>query len=271
MSFGVACGLERLDPCRTLRQASAIPILALAAALCIGLAADARASSLHFEIANANGINAFSSYNYICTDCTQAQYDAMVLPPGFAKRNTRILVPETAGGLPGTPPDGVPAALDLVPDLPGDDFLYCCEVLEGAIVGVDAGAGVLFNTARVRRDNVFIWAAGSVVHELVDPEGARYAMFLIDQALAGTLDLGTPGALSGLPLPPGWSYESRVLAAPLQLSAPDGVVDNFGHVAVGVGVLTAFQRYEVPEPGTLSLLSAGLALLAGRRRRAARS
>lgn len=246
-------------------------VVALACALSIAASA-ADASTLHFEIANANGINSFSGYNYICLDCTSQQYAAMVLPPGFAKRNDRILIPASVGGLPDTPPPGVPVSLDLVPDLPGDDFLYCCEVVNGSFLGADIASGVLFNTALVRRSNVFTFAAGEVLHEVIDDLGNHYALFLFDLALSQTFDLSQVGALSGFALPAGWSHASRVLSSPLVMgSDPDGLVRNFGHVAIGVGVLAAWQRYPVPEPATDLLLGSGLWGLAAARRRSGRA
>jgi hypothetical protein len=234
-------------------------LVAAACALVVNVRA-ADASGLHFEIANANGVNQFSGYNYLCPDCTIEQYAAMVLPAGYAKRNTRILLPSTTGGFPATPPPGVPMALDFVPGIAGDDFFFCCEVLNGSFLGFDTEAGVIFTTALVKRSNLFTYATGEVVHDVIDTLGNHYALFLIDLALAETLDVGQLDSLAGLALPAGWSYESRVLTAPLEVGTnEDGLADNFGQVALGVGVLTAWQRYEVvPEPTTLLLLAGGL-------------
>ena len=230
-------------------------------------ASEAGASTLHFEIAQANGVNQFSGYNYVCLDCTIEQYAAMVLPAGYAKRNTRILLPTSTGGLPATPPAGIPIALDLVPDIAGDDFLFCCEVLNGSFLGLNAG--ILLSTAVVKRSNVFTYAAGDVVHDVIDTLGNRYALFLIDLALAATHAPGELDSLADLPLPAGWTYESRVLAEPLFVGTGEtGIASNFGQVALGSGVLTAWQLYVVPEPGTVLLLASGLLGIgvAGRRR-----
>jgi hypothetical protein len=231
--------------------------LSLAAAWLLTVAASsAGASTLHFEIAYATGVNQFTSYNYVCMDCSIEQYENLALPAGYAIRYTRLLLPVTAGGFPATPPAGVPVGLDLVPELPGDDFFFCCEVLGGSFLGLDAG--VLFTTAVVKRSNVFTYAAGDVLHELIDTLGNRYALFLIDLALADTHDVDELDSLADLPLPPGWSYESHVLNAPLEVGTNGGVADNFGQVALGSGVLTAWQLYAVPEPGTVLLVAAGL-------------
>ena len=241
---------------RGLRMGPALVLAAVCALVVPVRAADA--SGLHFEIANPNGVNQFSGYNYLCPDCTIEQYAAMLLPAGYAKRNTRILLPSTTGGFPATPPPGIPMALDFVPGIPGNDFFFCCEVLNGSVLGFDIASGVIFNTALVKRSNVFTYAAGMVVHDVIDPLGNRYALFLIDRVLAETLDVGQLGSLAGLALPAGWTYESRVLAAPLEIGTEGGVADNFGQVALGAGVLTAWQRYAVPEPATLLLVAGGL-------------
>ena len=127
---------------------------------------------------------------------------------------------------------------------------------------------VVFTTAQVKRSNVFTYAAGDVLHDLIDPLGNRYALFLIDLALAETHDVTETDSLYDLPLPPGWAYESRVLTTPLEVASDEGITNNFGQVALGSGVLTAWQFYVVPEPWTLLLVAGGFAALgAGRRRR----
>ncbi len=253
----------------TMSRRATAPVLALMAGCAlVAPVRDAGASSLHFEIAHATGGNLFTSYNYLCLDCTTEQYQSLALPAGYAIRNVRLLLPTTAGGFPATPPAGVPAALDLVPGISGDDFYFCCEVVDGAFIGIDAG--VVFTTVLVKRSNVFTYAAGDVVHDVIDTLGNRYALFLIDLALSETHDVGELDSLADLPLPPGWSYESRILGAPLEVvSDADGLTSNFGQVALGSGVLTAWQLYVVPEPGTFLLVAGGLVGLgaSGRNRR----
>jgi hypothetical protein len=84
-----------------------------------------------------------------------------------------------------------------------------------------------FHRRRVARTAMFSFAAGSVVYELTDSEGAVYIMqswcISVDPGLTEP-DLGALG--DRLDLPTGWTYESRRLDRPLNVmtTTEDAVV-----------------------------------------------
>jgi hypothetical protein len=249
------------------RRAVAAGLAALVAA--VGLAAsDAGALGFNFEIREPTGANSFAGHTYLCTTCTLEQFEAVVVPAGYDKRNPRYFLPSSATQEPLTPPPGVAASLDFVAEIPGDDFFYVAEILNGSFLGFDAGLGAVLALAQVQRSNVFTYDAGEVVHEVVDGIGNHYVLFLFDVYLAESYDLGQVGSLASFGLPAGWTYESRVLASPLVIDT-GGVADVFSHTSLGAGVLAAWQLYEVPEAGAPLAIAAalgGLALLGWRAR-----
>ena len=79
----------------------------------------------------------------------------------------------------------------------------------------------------VNRDTTFVYDAGSMVYELISPEGDVYRMQSYTQAIEPTLtidDLETLG--ERLELPDGWRFEARVLAEESEVVA----VDSIAHV-----------------------------------------
>jgi hypothetical protein len=90
----------------------------------------------------------------------------------------------------------------------------------------------------VQRDTVFHYGPGRVVHEVTDPAGNVYVLFSFDLALSATIDLNQVDALAGLPVPPGWSYSSRVLESEL-LVVSNGLASLFIQ-----GLIATYQRIE---------------------------
>ena len=207
-----------------------LPLMAVAlsivAQLCGSLrAADAQEPAFNFEIRQLTGENFAARHVYgACSECTLEQYEAVVPPAGnWEKAAARRLIPPEAAAVAPVVPAGLAPALDLVPDIPGDDFFYIARVLSGAPIAPVPGTGFVAN-ALVRRATMFGWHAGDVVHEVTSPEGVRYVLMTIDYDYSETIDLTSLDALSGLGLPGGWSYAGRTLAHDFQ-AATNGIAE----------------------------------------------
>jgi hypothetical protein len=72
----------------------------------------------------------------------------------------------------------------------------------------------------VERDTTFVYRVGSEIYQLTSPEGAVYTMISYTQLVDATLtEADLAGLGERLDLPEGWTYESRVLDADLELRA----------------------------------------------------
>ncbi|GAB5452218.1 MAG: hypothetical protein Hals2KO_25460 [Halioglobus sp.] len=77
-----------------------------------------------------------------------------------------------------------------------------------------------YNVIEVVRSTVFTYVAGRRIYELEDPQGARYIMQSMSQMNDPGLQLHNLRSLDErLELPEGWSFSTRVLTEPLQLTA----------------------------------------------------
>lgn len=245
---------ERTTSRRRRRASTLVLSLAMAAA-----AAPAGATSLLFESREiTTDAPPFSRNVYRCPACTVADWDDVVLPgANWEKASPKLFLPD-ASVVPPTPPASVPASLDLIPSLPGDDHEFVARLLDGTLLQIDPTFGFLA-LAHVERDTVFTYAAGQVVHEVTDTAGQRYILFSFDLDASQTWDVTQLDGIAGyLSLPSGWSYSSRVTTHD-ESYASGGVATVFA-----MGGMASFQL--VPEPATGLLVMGGMALLARRRR-----
>lgn len=187
------------------------------------------------ELQQLTGENVFARVVYGCPTCTIEQFAAITAPEGWVKTGPMLVVPETALTTPDV--DGAPLAMDFVAEIPGSEFLLWARAVSGTVLGVnDEGPMAL---TEVERTTSFTYRAGSVLHEVIDTDGNRYALFTVGTKLLDAgVDPATEDAFAGILLPEGWSYESRTLDADLAVES-GGLAHVFSKPEH-----TLWQRYE---------------------------
>lgn len=84
-------------------------------------------------------------------------------------------------------------------------------------------AAVPYTPHAVNRATVFVFDPGMKVYELTDPDGVTYVMQTYSQQIDPQLvEADLADLAARLKLPDGWTYSSRVLAAPLRVVTTDG-------------------------------------------------
>lgn len=234
---------------------------AATAAIAFLLSAPAGAVNFILEVHDPIGADFFARYVYACPACSVADHEAVTPPAGITlQRAAQGLYDSSSVVFPSIP--GVASGYDLVPGIPGDDYLLVAEVLGGSII--ELAIPNVFGLIDVQRDTVLTWNAGSVVHEVIDPDGNIYVLFSFDLLLAPGIDPTLEGALAGTPLPTGWTHRSRTLTEALAVDS-GGLAKVFSQNFAGNS--NSWQRYAtLPEPGSAALAVLGLAWAWLRRR-----
>ena len=106
------------------------------------------------------------------------------------------------------------AGPELHQDFGGIDMIKRATV---AITDIVA-ANKPYNVNHVNRKTEFTFNAGSEIYELTDPGGAKYVMQSWSQQIDPNLvESGLASLGARLALPPGWSFATRKLTAPLRV------------------------------------------------------
>ena len=209
--------------------------------------------------------NPAARHVYTCNACTLEQFNAVPLPgPNWEKNATdtsaRLFLPDSGTNTPPVLDPSVATGLDLIAEIPGDEFQLIAKVLSAGLVGLTSEGPTI--QAQVARGTTLNWNAGRVIHKAVSPTGDEYVLFSIDEAYSLSYNLDAVNGVAGLPLPAGWSYTSELLTSGFTVDTPTGVATV---IAVAAGAAT-WQRIVVPEPGLATLVLAALVFLAVGRR-----
>lgn len=122
----------------------------------------------------------------------------------------------------GDAPAGLPRRFTLCAGDATVDFLLIARIqsLQPLGDGTDpAGSSEpLWLAGQIERHTEETIFAGSVLHELVGGDGSRYALVAAFDT-SDAYDLNEVGGLAGLPPPPGYTYESRLLTEDFTLAS----------------------------------------------------
>jgi hypothetical protein len=192
------------------------------------------------------------AHSYYCNACSPDTWPSVIAPEGSAKEGLRIRMQGKTTVTPLSPPPGIPAALDLSPEVPGAEMVYMMRALSVRPIGYRFSSGVQVRVL-VERTTTFTYEAGSVVHELTDTDGDKWILFGMPLALTihdpqgeGDIDPTELDALRGLGGPWFWTYSSRMLTEDLTVSAL-GVTEIIGQLRGA-----AWQRVTSVEPAPTS-------------------
>ena len=173
------------------------------------------------KMMKSTGENQFASLAYECPSCTFEQHQAIDPPEGWTKGPTQVAT-FTSGELRSTPSfDGVPDAVDFIPDMPGAEYELIAKTLDGTLL--EMGQGAVMVQARVMRDTLLTFAAGTRVHELTDPEDHIFVLFAydVDPQHPDIPDFNEADVLGDFSGPSGWVYSTRMLDEDLVLDTPE--------------------------------------------------
>ncbi len=92
------------------------------------------------------------------------------------------------------------------------------EMIKQAQVALSSMNPGPYTVNEVSRHAVFVFDAGEQIYELIDPDGRRWVMQTWSQVVDANLSRADLAGLADrLTLPPGWTYQARVLTSPLRV------------------------------------------------------
>ena len=122
--------------------------------------------------------------------------------------------------------EGHPESVDFLEEVPGNEYRLIAITLNGTLV--ERGPSGIVAQVQVQRDTRLVFTAGTRIHELTDPEGNVFVLFVHhrDEAEWLDVDFQAEDVLSYFVAPTGWSYSTRIIDEELALDSDDsdGVV-----------------------------------------------
>ena len=179
------------------------------------------------KMIKGTGENPFASLAYECPECTFAQWESIETPPGWTKGPAQVSLFSAQHSLMRSHPsvEGHPAAVDFLDEVPGDEYKVIAITRSGRLV--ERGPAGFVAEVQVQRDTRLVFTAGMRVHELTDPEGNVFVLFVhhFDMDDWRDVDYQSADALDYLTAPEGWTYSNRILDEELALDSnnSDGV------------------------------------------------
>ncbi len=189
------------------------------------------------------GENPFASLAYECTECTFEQWESIVVPEGWSKGPAQVSLFSAQESEMRSYPSvaGHPDTVDFLEEVPGNEYRVIAVTLDGRLV--EMGPNGIVVEVQVQRDTRLVFTTGMRVHELTDPDGSVFVLFVhhIDTDSWQDVDFQLADALDYFTAPAGWTYSTRILDEELVLDSAnsDGVVSV---LAINGAITSAWEK-----------------------------
>jgi hypothetical protein len=173
------------------------------------------------------------------SQCDATNVNMEATPPGHSTvPGDSVIFP-----FPGEPPAGLPLKVTVQAGNVFVDLLLIARTLEHTTICQlqnSDGSTLTWSKCEIQRRTISTQFKGSVLSVVVDDEGSRYALVA---SFSSTYDPNQIDGLKDLPLPPGYTYESYLLAE-------DFVLRTAEVAQILVCADLNFQRFEKPIPAS---------------------
>ncbi|AWF81046.1 hypothetical protein BTJ40_09605 [Microbulbifer sp. A4B17] len=173
-------------------------------------------SELSTEIWGTPGVNFCpqDQWDSINFSDIEIEYDALFVTPNGPRF---FVVDEILGG-------------DIILPSPDDEYRFFGDLemrlLTSMTYSADLGENVSYIPGQVLRSNTWLFYEGRRVYELIDINGQKYVMQSFSRIEVDDLQIDDLKDLGDrLNLPEGWTFSSRVLSEPLEVSAINGIAE----------------------------------------------